>query len=99
MKYTKPTLLLLALFSFSFTTSAAQCPVINRSILKTTSITTQERATLTGLFKKEGITATTTGANIFTAISQFQKKYNLEVVSTVGPVSYTHLTLPTNREV
>mgnify|MGYP003327951547 CR=1 FL=1 len=29
----------------------------------------------------------------------FAKKYNLKITTVVKPVSYTHLTLPTNREV
>lgn len=85
MKKINHIILLVALFTIPLSTNAAQCDVLTRNIIKTTSITQIERTILTNLFKKEGINTPTTGLDIFKAVGLFQKKHNIAVVETVGP--------------
>ena len=48
-------------------------------------LTNDERKTLTAVFAKEGISLGTTKTDMVKAISQFQKRYGLQVVGTIGP--------------
>lgn len=85
MKKIKFIFTLFILFILPVSSSAAQCNLLTRNILKTTSITSEEYSIITNLFKNEGINITAESKGIFKAIGQFQKKYNIETVGTVGP--------------
>lgn len=85
MKY-KIYALVFALSIIPFTAqSAGECSPLTRSIVRTTVLTSIERAALTQLFAKENIVLGAKPQDIFLAIGKFQKKYGLEVVGTVGP--------------
>lgn len=76
--------LLSFMFFISISVSAADCSILTRNINQKTIITNKENEIIKNLLTTEGVSYTTT-KDLTKAITQFQKKYKLEAVGSIGP--------------